>query len=118
MLAPAVIFLLIRYSVVGETGPPSMADNALLATKDVLVQKSSAIYILGLYLLKLFYPHPLTFDYSYNQIPLVNVTDWKFLLSLAAYVAIFIYAVMKWKSKDLVAFGIFSFSLRFPFQAM
>lgn len=109
MLAPAVIFLLIRYSVVGETGPPSMADNALLATKDVLVQKSSAIYILGLYLLKLFYPHPLTFDYSYSQIPLVNATDWKFLLSLTAYVAIFIYAVMKWKSKDLVAFGIFFF---------
>jgi hypothetical protein len=109
MLLPALIFLLIRYKVVGETTPPSMADNALLATKDVLTQKTTAVYILGLYLLKLVYPHPLTFDYSYKQIPLVGVSDWRFLLSFVVYAGIFIYAVSKWKSRDPVAFGIWFF---------
>ncbi|MFI5135793.1 MAG: tetratricopeptide repeat protein, partial [Chitinophagales bacterium] len=106
MLIPVFVFLIIRFKVIGQTAPPSMADNALMATNDLLTRKASAIYILGLYLLKLFFPHPLTFDYSYNQIPLVGITDWKFLLSFVVYSAMLIYAIMKWKKKDLIAFGI------------
>lgn len=106
LLIPAVLFLLIRFNVVGETTPPSMADNALLATTDVLTQKATAIYILGLYLLKMVVPYPLTFDYSYQQLPLVTVSDWRFLLSLAVNAALFIYAAKNFKKKDAIAFGL------------
>jgi tetratricopeptide (TPR) repeat protein len=106
LLIPAILFLLLRYSVVGSGGETGMADNALFATDDPLIRKTSAVSILGRYLLKLFFPVHLTFDFSYNQIPLVGVGDWKFLISLAVHAALLGYVLMKWKSRDGIAFGI------------
>ncbi|HYV95321.1 MAG TPA: tetratricopeptide repeat protein [Chitinophagales bacterium] len=109
MLIAAVIFLIIRYRIVGATAPPNMADNALLGAKDFLTQKASAIFMLGLYLKLLVFPYPLTFDYSYNQIPLVGAGDWKFWISAIIYASLLVIALWRWKKKDLIAFGILFF---------
>ncbi|NNC86519.1 MAG: tetratricopeptide repeat protein [Bacteroidia bacterium] len=65
--------------------------------------------ILGKYLVKLIFPHPLSFDYSYNQIPNVGVGNWRFLLAFVAYAAMSVYAIMKFKSRDVFAFCILFF---------
>ena len=105
-LIPAIIFLLIRYKVVGETVAPTMADNVLMGTKDEIVRKATAVYILGLYLYKLFLPLNLAFDYSYKQIQLVGIGDWRFLLSALIYVLLLVFALLRFRKKDPVAFGI------------
>lgn len=106
MLVPALIFLIIRYKIVGAAATPTMADNALLASHDFLVRKATAIYILGLYLKLLVFPYALAFDYSYNQIPLISIDNWKFWVSAGVYLALLIYSLRRLKKKDFIAFGI------------
>lgn len=108
VLVVSVVFLLIRYAIIKDMATVnfSLADNHLVAAKDPLTRISSAIYVLGLYLKLLVIPHPLAFDYSYNQIPLTGPGDWKFLLSLAAYAGMFFYALFRIKEKNLFSFAI------------
>jgi tetratricopeptide (TPR) repeat protein len=109
LLIPVLIFLLIRSRVVGETVYPSMADNALFSTHDFLERKATAVYILGLYLQLLIFPFHLTFDYSLKQIPIVGIGSWQFILSAAIFVSLLVYAVISFKKKNMIAFGILFF---------
>lgn len=108
MLAPAILFLLIRRAVLGTSLPASqsIADNLLVAAPDIGSRVATAVSIMGMYLKLLFFPHPLVFDYSYKQIPIITPGDWRFLLSFAVYLALFIYAVKNFKRKDPVSFAI------------
>ena len=111
-LIPAVLFLLIRYTILKDNhaGLPSVADNSLMAAaNNIGVQKATAITIMGMYLKLLVFPHPLVFDYSYNQIALVTATDWKFLLSFAIYLSVTVYAFTTFKKKDYLSFAVFYF---------
>lgn len=77
----------------------SMSDNLIVAAKDFNTHIASAFYILGLYVKLLFFPHPLVYDYSYNQVPLVKFNNMFSIASLAFYLAIGIYAAfVLWKS--------------------
>lgn len=111
MLLPvsaAVLFLLIRASVLGTTVPESVsvADNLLMAAKDGITRFCTAVLILGLYLKLLVFPHPLVFDYSFNQIPLVGPGDFGFIISALAYIGMLVFAVWKLKEKNIFSFAI------------
>lgn len=106
-----VLFFIIRTKVLG-TGPvtaQSITDNLLVGAPDKLSQITTAICIMGMYLKLLFIPHPLVSDYSFNQIPIVGLTDWKFIVSFLIYTALGVYAIMRFKQKDVTAFGIILF---------
>jgi tetratricopeptide (TPR) repeat protein len=96
----AGLFLLIRASVLQgiETGEVSVADNLLMAAKQPGERFATAVLILGHYLKLLVFPHPLVFDYSFNQIPIVNISNPWFLLSFLAYAAL-IFAALKYAGK-------------------
>jgi len=114
MMIPVILFMIIRQSIFsGANSPlPPVADNLLvLASSDWIAQKASAIYFLGYYLKLLVFPHPLAFDYSLNQLTLVQVTDWKFILSAMIYLGLAIFAALTFKKKNLVAYGILFFLL-------
>lgn len=108
MLVAALVFLLIRASVLKDitTDNFSLADNHLVGAKNWLTRFSSAVYVLGLYMKLLIFPHPLVFDYSFNQIPLTGPGQWKFLLSIAVYIVLLGYALVKIKTKNLFSFAI------------
>src|SRR5262249_5899959 len=106
MCVPAVLFLGVRYEVVGRASVLTMADNSLLATNDVMLQKTTAVAIMGSYLKLQFFPHPLAFDYSFSQIPLAPITDWRFLISFIAHAALLLFAFCRLRKKDPIAFGI------------
>jgi protein O-mannosyl-transferase len=108
VLSVALIFLALRTLVIGDQVPDSVsvADNLLVAAQNGFTRMATAFMILGLYLKILIFPHPLVFDYSYNQIPLVTFSDWRSILSLVIYVSSFVWAVWKWKSYPIPAFGI------------
>jgi Tfp pilus assembly protein PilF len=111
MVIVAGIFLLIRSKVLGpnKDSPTAMIDNFMATMSDGLAKRASAIFIMGVYLKLLFFPHPLLCDGSYNHFPQVGVTDWQFLVSLLIYAALAVYALMRFKQKDSISFGIIYF---------
>ncbi|MEZ4957610.1 MAG: hypothetical protein R2825_28890 [Saprospiraceae bacterium] len=86
-LGAVVIFLIFRSNVLGglnEGVKLTYLDNSLLAAKDFAERCSSNVLVLGHYLLKTIFPHPLISDYSYSTIPLVGWNDWRVYPSLIA----------------------------------
>jgi protein O-mannosyl-transferase len=110
---PAGIYIIIRSMVLtgminNENIP--LTDNALIgANGNFNLEKGTAFYILALYLKLLFFPHPLSMDYSFNEIPLVPLTHPVALFALVAYTGCAIYALIRLPKKDPVAFGILYF---------
>ncbi len=82
-----VLFLIIRTSVLGGLNAGvtlTYLDNSLLAAEGFAQRSASNLLVLGHYLLKTVFPHPLISDYSYSTIPLVNWDDWRVYASLLA----------------------------------
>ncbi|QQR95169.1 MAG: DUF1736 domain-containing protein [Bacteroidota bacterium] len=106
LTAFALLFLMIRHSVLSKiaSGDPSIADNLLMAAKSSDQKFATAVMILGMYLKLLFIPHPLVFDYSYNQIPLVGMGNIWFLLSLLIHVGLLVWAILLLKKNKLLSF--------------
>lgn len=108
MALPAMLFLLIRASILNQyqTAPYAIVDNHLYAIKDFITQRTSAIYLLGVYLYKHFIPYPLMCDGSYAAFDPAGPGDWKFILSFLAHAGALVYAVRNFKRRDPVIFGI------------
>src|SRR3569832_796430 len=111
MIVPVTIFLIIRHNVLAATLKTNFSevDNVLVAAHNGMVKLATAIFILGLYLKVIFFPHPLVIDYSFKQIPLVELGDWRFLISLLIYAALIFVAVRGLKKKDFISFAILYF---------
>ncbi|MBI4929406.1 MAG: DUF1736 domain-containing protein [Bacteroidetes bacterium] len=99
----AGIYLAIRTSLVGMIGDREsndITDNPFLQlnfpalpTALPFVEKFATIcWILLKYLLLLIFPHPLTSDYGFNQIPAMSLANPKALASLLIYGGLFFYA--------------------------
>jgi protein O-mannosyl-transferase len=110
MIVPIVLFLIIRHNVLAATLKTnfSVVDNILVSTQG-LSRIATAVLILGIYLRVLFFPHPLAIDYSYKQIPVVDISDWRFLLSFLIYAALIFIAIRYFKKKSVLSFAILFF---------
>ncbi|HAP00808.1 MAG TPA: hypothetical protein DCQ93_02675 [Bacteroidetes bacterium] len=67
---------------------------------------ATKMFVLGKYLVMLFYPHPLSYDYSFNEIPYKNLLDWQVIMSSIVQLALLIYAFLEIRNKNLIAYGI------------
>ncbi len=108
-LIPTALYLLARQSVLAKYAVPltiTAADNFLVAAPDAASRVATAIMILGKYLLLLFYPYRLVCDYSYNQIPIVGFDSPLVWISLVAYAAALVYALINFTKKSVVVFAI------------
>jgi tetratricopeptide (TPR) repeat protein len=112
-LIPAAIYMIIRGMVLSNVLNISdipLSDNALVgAHGNFNLEKGTAFYMLGLYLKLLIYPHHLSMDYSFNQVPLVGLTNPVSLFALIFLTGCGIYALLRISKKDPVAFGILFF---------
>lgn len=102
-----VVYLFMRLNITGIAGAASrevMNSPFLFAQGDQ--ELATKIMILGKDLLMLVYPHPLSFDYSYNQIPYVHFSDWKCIASLIVNTALIIIAVALCKRRHILSFCI------------
>ncbi|MEO5814890.1 MAG: tetratricopeptide repeat protein [Gemmatimonadaceae bacterium] len=105
----AVIYMGIRTVVLTNqmgTGAISLIDNSLIAAPDVVHRQATAFYIGGLYLRLLFFPHPMSSDYSYPQVPIVGFDNPRAIGSLVIHVGMFVYALIRLPKRDPVAYGI------------
>lgn len=110
LLGAALLFVVIRYNALGfmvSHGRPStdLMNNPFLGM-NAGEKLATTFLTLGWYLKLLVYPFPLTHDYYPYQVPRVGWTDWRALLSLAAYVAMAVWALVKLPSRKVPAYAI------------
>jgi len=108
-LIPTLLYLGIRQKVLG-TGAGldtvSLADNLLMAAKNPIEKIATAFVVLLYYIKLLIVPHPLLYNYSYNQIPIVNFSNIWALCSLLLHLALLAFALINLKKKHLLSFAI------------
>ena len=81
-------------------------DNALMAATSTSDMLATNFVLLGKYVRLLVVPYPLSWDYSYNQIPIVSFANVWAIAGLVLYLGLGAYAVVRAKSKDVFAFAI------------
>lgn len=100
-------YLLLRMSVLdpNQNEVKEVMDNPyLLATGG---EKYATIILVMLrYLLLLFWPHPLTYDYSYRQIPYVDFADINVWISIAIHLLMVVVVIQGFRKKDLLSWCI------------
>lgn len=112
MLIITAIYLSIHLSVIGSIGLKTelipIPDNSIMQSPGALERKMTAIEILGRYLKLLFFPHPLSSDYSFNTIQNVKSPgNPGFLLSLVIHLGMLVYAIWGWRRKLISSYAIF-----------
>jgi tetratricopeptide (TPR) repeat protein len=109
MLIPAIIYILIRHIVLSGTPQIwsiSAVDNFLMLSPDWQTRIATTVMILGKYLLQLLIPHPLNNDYSYAQIPFVNLSSISFIFSGLVIIIILITIILRVRKKEPWLFGL------------
>jgi tetratricopeptide (TPR) repeat protein len=112
LTAVATASMVIRYLVLGSmtgTAEHQLINNSLLAADGFPERLGSALTIMGKYLYLLIIPHPLSFDYSYNQIPLTGLFTLPALAALMICASLFYRAIKQLPKKGPDAFGILFF---------
>ena len=91
------IYMFIRSSVLDAVTfqeKMKVVNNGLAAASNESDRIATAILILGKYVLLLFFPHPLSWDYSFNQIPIVSFSDIKVIVVMCVFTTLLIYAAL------------------------
>lgn len=115
MLLLTVAYVLLRKKFtdleIGQTSPEILNNPFVYATA---AEKFATVsYTFGDYLRLLLFPHPLTHDYYFNQVPVIGWGTWKAIVPLLLNLAIIGYALKGFFSKN-----IFSYSILYYFITM
>lgn len=117
-LGAVAVVLIALHQYVIVNGPPTHAysfhDNALVAAPNLSSRVATAILMMGYYLKLLFVPHPLSYDYSFNQFPATNFGNPLVLLSFIIHISLFVYAIRSIKKKK----NIYAYCILFYFIGM
>lgn len=112
LAAGAVVFLACRqYAMFNGTGTPHTMgipklDNVLAGANGLSSLMATKMEVLFYYLKLLFVPWPLSWDYSFNQIPLVDWSSSLPWLGLILYALLVLSAVYFFKRQAAISFGI------------
>ncbi|MBI2967182.1 MAG: tetratricopeptide repeat protein [Bacteroidetes bacterium] len=108
-LLPALIYLVCRRVVLGDVmgeDKVDVIDNLLVAAPGKISQVATALVIIGKYFYLLVFPHPLSCDYSYNQIPAASMNDPVPIISLFILIILIAFSVAGFFKKNLFSFAI------------
>ncbi|MFN3403962.1 MAG: tetratricopeptide repeat protein [Cytophagaceae bacterium] len=104
------IYLIIKFKVTGLTFESELSIlnyPYLYATAEEAF--ATKIYILFKYIGLLLFPHPLTYDYCFNHIPYIKLSDVKFIISAIALTGLLTFAIYKLPGRNIYSFAIFFF---------
>lgn len=105
-------YLVLRFLVVGFKNP---VVTDILNAPFLFATSSEAfatkVFILFKYIRLLVFPHPLSSDYSYNQIPYIELYSIQFILSLLLMISLIAYAVYTFKKRSVLSFSILYFMI-------
>ena len=104
----AIAYWILRTAMVGGIGGsvnPDIMENPFVNAS--FIEKYATItLILQKYFILLFYPHPLSCDYSFNQIPLTTFGNPMVLLGLAIYIFMAVWVILKIIKRNELSFFI------------
>lgn len=111
-VVPFILYLVARFQVLGgfeiNDSGVLIIDNNLVGG-NLLERWSTAFVYLGIYLFKLMIPYELVHDMSYNQLPLVGLSDYRSWLSLIVFSGILVGGVLSFKKNKIISFSLFYF---------
>ena len=112
LLIFSFLFLYIRYQVL-KTFESERAISHMNTTFYIahyfLNREATAFYVLLRYIILLIFPHPLCFDYSYNQIKIQSFNDLPAIAGFVIYAFLLVYAFIKIRKKAILSFAILFF---------
>ena len=110
----AALYFSIRMGIIDPNPNPfETIDNSLFAIDNFSGQLATAVGMLGEYFRLLIFPHPLSFDYSYNTFPELGWTNWKVLSALTISTGLIYLTIKGLRSKNIYSFSILFFALTF-----
>jgi len=113
LLVIALGYLAIRQLLISSHRPLGegieLMDNTLVSASNYFKVLATAIYILLKYVGLLLFPHPLSNDYSYNQVALKSFGDPIVLFASLFFIAITTFSIIMIRKKNLYAYGILFF---------
>lgn len=89
--------------------PVNLWQNPLFGDKNRLLQFSTGLFTILYYLKLLIFPHPLRFYYGFDMIPIIELTNIWFYISLIVCLSLFVYAIFTIKQKNILSFSILYF---------
>jgi tetratricopeptide (TPR) repeat protein len=101
------IYLLVRFQVLqGFTfsQPIPIINNTLMVATNPWEEWATRFVLLGRYIYMTIIPYPLSWDYSYHQIPVVSWTNLAAILSLLVCIVLFILMVAGFRKKSIYTF--------------
>ena len=111
----AIVYLSMRANfagVVGDRETTDIMDNPYMNA--TFFQKFATISIVQLkYLVLMIIPYKLSYDYSYNQIPIVGLSNPLSLLSIVIHLALLIYAIRMFSKNKIVSYFIIFYFITF-----
>ena len=113
-LLAMLLYLLIRFLVIKDqvTEPQVDIINNVLHGADSLGVRTATVFaLLGNYLSLLLWPHPLSWDYSYNQLPLVNWSSLRAWGSLVFHIGLVGICISSLRRRGVIGFGILFYVL-------
>jgi tetratricopeptide (TPR) repeat protein len=110
LLGVFLVYAAIRFIVIGFD---IKSDNDVLNYPFMYATPTQAfaskVYLLFKYIGLLFLPYPLISDYGYNQIPYINLSSSKFIISAATIVGLLIYSFATFNKRAIFSFCILYF---------
>jgi len=117
LIAATVVFLVIRWRVIGYflnsgTEVTELLNDPFLGAS--FEEKYATIFsTMGYYLKLLVFPHPLTHDYYPKEFPIIGWADWRAIVPLVGYTLMGLFALWGLKRKNIVAYGAWFYLMSF-----
>jgi protein O-mannosyl-transferase len=111
-LGAGLLFLFARHLVLDgqvQNYQNTIMENVLYGAKGFAQVTATKMEILFHYQRLFFVPWPLSWDYSYNEVPVVDWSSATAWVSLLLYVGMFVFALLKIKKQPVISFGILFF---------
>ena len=119
-ILPIAGFLIMRTMYtkagMGAESPEILNNPFAYLTKDsngFIQRYATVIMTFLLYFKLLIFPHPLTHDYYFNQIPFVGAGDPLFLISAIVNLSLLTYAVITFRQKSVASYAILFYFITF-----
>jgi tetratricopeptide (TPR) repeat protein len=115
-LLPVIVFWSIRAVVLAaQNGDEvySVLDNFIVSARNPAERLASASMMCGLYLYKLFIPHPLVHELGFSQMRPVTFADWRALVSFFVYLGLIVWAIVQLPKRHFLSYAILFYMVSF-----
>ncbi len=103
----AAAYLFIRSQVLQNNmfmHPIPLINNSLMAAGNSWDSWATRFVLLGKYVYMVIVPYPLSWDYSYNQIPIVSWRNWKTILSVLTFGVMMVGMLLGFRKRSVYSF--------------